>query len=341
MPPRKGRQPSKTRVQKKTKAPQEDQAAQEDQAPQEDQAAPRSPRPPEMQLEVEVHAAAGAAAEIEDPAAGESEEDARPGKGKVRGKGKGKGKVVAKHDYSLEAEMEANLLEWMVEHEEVWRRGNRLYKKRREIWAAKADELGLELDHIMGWWKSVKDWYVRLTKVKSGQAARNYTDRERYILDSLQFYKIQLPSTKSDPMVSLPMTSIQTSQASDSELDSDQERAPTPLETDLEAVERTSAQASQSQSSSRQIKKRRKREVDREEEWMKDLRETMKANQQLLTQLIQDRPATSEREAFIKYVGESLRSAPADKYKAMKAKIAAMIDEEDEGKSLILQDQLK
>lgn len=148
-----------------------------------------------------MHAAAGAAADIEDPAAGESEEDARPGKGKVRGKGKGK--VVAKHDYSLEAEMEANLLEWMVEHEEVWRRGNRLYKKRREIWAAKADELGLELDHIMGWWKSVKDWYVRLTKVKSGQAAKKYTDRERYILDSLQFYKTQLPSTKSDPMVSL------------------------------------------------------------------------------------------------------------------------------------------
>ena len=51
--------------------------------------------------------------------------------------------------------------------------------------------------------------------------------------------------------------------------------------------------------------------MDCEEEWMKDLREIMKASQQLLTQLIQDRPATSEREAFIKYVGESLRSAPA------------------------------
>ena len=325
MPPKKRHQPSKTRVQKKTKASQEDQATQEDQAPQEDQTAPRSPTPPEMPVEV------NAAADIEEPAAGESEEDARPRKGKVRGKGKGKGKVVAKHDFSLEAEMETNLLEWMVEHDEVWRRGHRLYKKRREIWAAKADELGLELQHIMGWWKSVKDWYVRLTKVKSGQAPKKYTDRERYILDNLQFYKTQLPSTKSDPMVSFPMTSTQISQASDSELDSDQECSPTPQETDLEAVEMTSAQASQSQSSSRQIKKRRKREVDREEEWMKDLRETMKANQQLLTQLIQDRPATSEREAFIKYVGESLRSAPAAKYKKMKAMIAAMIDAEDEG----------
>ena len=65
--------------------------------------------------------------------------------------------------------------------------------------------------------------------------------------------------------------------------------------------------------------------MDRQGKWLNDLTETMKANQQLLTQLIQDRPATSEREAFIKYVGESLRSAPADKYKAMKAKIAAMI----------------
>lgn len=339
MPPKKGRQPSKTRIQKKTKAPEEDQAHEE--APR------RSPTPPPLEIQVEVHAADDSrptaaaagdqAAAVDDQAAAvdESEEDARP---VGKGKGKSKGKAIAKHDYSLEAEVEASVLEWMAEHDEVWRRGHRLYKKRREIWAAKADELGLQLDHIMGWWKSVKDWYVRLTRVKSGQAAKKYTDREKYIIKRLQFYKTQLPSTKFEPMLSLPRTSTQTSRVSDSDPDSDQEEAPrsqeetpTHLEDDLEAVERTSAEATQSssQTSSRQLKKRRKREVDHEEEWMKELRGTMKANQQLLTQLIQEKPAQSEREAFIKYVADSLRAAPAEHYKQMKTKICAVIDSQD------------
>lgn len=338
MPPRKGHQPSKTRVQKK-KAP----AAPEEEVPVDlpqreaagDEEAPRrSPRPPppDLEIQVEVHAAdesaPTAAAGDQAAAVDESEEDARP---VGKGKGKSKGKAIAKRDYSLEAEIEEGLLEWMAEHDEVWRRGHRLYKKRREIWAAKANELGLTVDHIMGWWKSLKDWYVRLSKVKSGQAAKKYTDREQYIINSLQFYKTQLPSTKSEPMMSLPLTSTQASRVSDSEPDSDQERAPTPLDEDLEAVERTSAEVAQSssQTSSRQLKKRRKREVDHEEEWMKELRETMKANQQLLSQLIQEKPVQSEREAFIKYVADSLRAAPAEHYKQMKTKICAMIDSQD------------
>jgi hypothetical protein len=45
----------------------------------------------------------------------------------------------------------------MVEHGEVWRLGHRLYKTRKQIWTAMADEMGLPLEHIMGSWKSIKD----------------------------------------------------------------------------------------------------------------------------------------------------------------------------------------
>ena len=197
----------------------------------------------------------------------ESAPPADPAAGTGKGKGKSKGKAIAKRDFSLEAKVEEDLLEWMAEHDEVWRRGHRLYKTRKQIWAAKADEMGLPLEHIMGWWKSIKDWYVRLTKNKSGQAAKKYTDREKFIVDSLQFYQTQLPSTKFEPMKNLALTSSQatTSRMSDSEADSDQPASQLE-EGDLENVEIESAEAAKTSSqTSRMTSKKRsgsRRRVD-------------------------------------------------------------------------------
>ena len=118
---------------------------------------------------------------------------------------------------------------------------------------------------------------------------------------------------------------------SESEPDSDQEQAPTPLE-DLEVLESTSAEAGRASSShsmpstSSRLSKNRKRGED-EKERMKDLRETMKANQKLLAQLVQEKPAqSSEREVFIKYISDSLRAAPAEQYKQLKTQISALLD---------------
>ena len=130
-------------------------------------------------------------------------------------------------------------------------------------------------------------------------------------------------------MKNLALTSSQatTSRVSDSEADSDQPASQLE-EDDLETVERESAKAAQtsSQTSRMTSKKRRKKEVDQEEEWMKELRETMKANQQFLSQLIEEKPAASEWEAFIKYVADSIRAAPVDEYKKMRMKICTLID---------------
>jgi len=344
MPPKKGRQPSKTREKKRkaptapvdvpvdapvdaVPAPTEKNAAEDED---EDEEVARSPSPPSaLEIQAEVHAPPAAAA-ADDAAAESGAEDNRPepSAGKGKGKGKSKGKANPKHDYSIEAEKEESLLEWMAEHEAAWRRGHRDYKKRREIWGAKAAEIGMSVEHIMGWWKSVKDWYVRLNKVKSGQAVKKYTDREQFIIDNCKFYKTQLPSTKSAPMVNLQMTtSTQPARVSDSEPDSDQEQAPTSLDANLEVVERTSAEAAEAGHSSRPMKKRKRERGDQEEEWMKELRDTMKANQKLLAQLIQEKPAqSSEREVFIKYVSDSLRAAPAEQYEQLKTRISNLLD---------------
>ena len=205
-------------------------------------------------------------------------------------------------------EQEDRLLKWMAKHDEVWRRGHRLYKKRKEIWGAKAAELGVSVEHIMGWWKSIKDWYVRLNKVKSGQAAKRYTDREQLILDNCKFYRTQLPSTVSAPMASLQRSEPIPQESVHSEPDSDHE----PFD-DLQVAERTSAETGHTYcSESRPIKKRKRGEQEEEKTWMKNLRETLKANQELLAHLIQEKPAqSSEHEVFIKYVSDSLHAAPA------------------------------
>ena len=53
----------------------------------------------------------------------------------------------------------------------------------------------------------------------------------------------------------------------------------------------------------------------------------MKANQQLLAQLVQEKPAqSSEREVFIRYVSDSLRAAPAEQYKQLKTRFTALLD---------------
>jgi hypothetical protein len=125
-------------------------------------------------------------------------------------------------------------------------------------------------------------------------------------------------------MKNLALTSSQatSSRMSDSEADSDLPASQLE-EDDLETVERESAEAAQT--SRMTSKKRRKKQVY-QKEWMKELRETMKANQQLLSQLIEEKPANSEREVFIKYVADSLHAAPVDEYKKMRTKIFTLID---------------
>ena len=76
--------------------------------------------------------------------------------------------------------MEDQILEWMAEEGEgVWRRGSANYKRRMEIWAAKGLEFGLTGEYLEGWWKSIRDWFVKLSrKPSSGSAAKKLTDRE-------------------------------------------------------------------------------------------------------------------------------------------------------------------
>ena len=106
-----------------------------------------------------------------------------------KGKKKGKGPDKNKKDWSLAAAQEEELVEWMAENDFTWRRGAMGFKGRQEAWEQKAKSLGVTGAYLMHWWKGIKDHYVKLNKLKSGQAAKKHTDREKWIITNLQFYK--------------------------------------------------------------------------------------------------------------------------------------------------------
>ena len=100
-----------------------------------------------------------------------------------------KGSAVAKKGtYSLSLEQEERVVEWLQANEFLWLRSSRDYTRKKAAWQEKANELDITLLHLEKWWKNTKDWYVKVRKGKSGQAAKRLTDRDRWLLSRLSFY---------------------------------------------------------------------------------------------------------------------------------------------------------
>ena len=67
---------------------------------------------------------------------------------------------------------------------------NALYKC---YYLFKGEELGYDGDHLKGWWKGMRTWYVKLDTIKAdGDGTKIYTDREKYLMDRCAFYKPQI-----------------------------------------------------------------------------------------------------------------------------------------------------
>jgi hypothetical protein len=122
----------------------------------------------------------------------EEEEPVLVGKGRGHGKGKEKAACKApKKDWSLDAAIEEDVLEWLKCNCYLWMRSKKGYKQKRAAWEMKAQELGINVDHLEQWWKGIKDWYVKLSKKTSGQATKMLTERETWVLQHCGFYKGQ------------------------------------------------------------------------------------------------------------------------------------------------------
>ncbi|KAF6721619.1 hypothetical protein FQA47_024758, partial [Oryzias melastigma] len=251
------------------------------------------------------------------------------GNAKGRGrKGKEKGAAAAKpkKDWSIEEKVEEEILKWLQANPYLWMRSKKGYKRKKAAWEMKAAELGISEGHLECWWKGVKDWHVKLIKKRSDQATKIHTERENWVLKNVAFYKSSIPKKGGDPQVPLARQPSQSSQASatvSKPPDSDQklEASGSNVLEELEAAAMPSTQTSSRQCSHSDRHDKRKREeqcLEEEDTWMALLRSTMKANQTLLEKLLEERPVHTEREAFIRFVSDTLRTVPEEDYAEMK-----------------------
>jgi hypothetical protein len=167
----------------------------------------RSPTPPPE---------AAAVVEVLEVASGPShagDSDTLPIVGKGKGRGKNKEKATDQQlerkprmNFTLPPEQEDAVFEWLEENELLWRRGHRLFKdtnRKKALWEEKGRDLDVSSEHLQGWWRGMHTWYVKLHKVKSGQAAKKLTDREKYVLQKCSFYEGELRHRSSAPMKSV------------------------------------------------------------------------------------------------------------------------------------------
>jgi len=106
-------------------------------------------------------------------------------------KGKVKKRRGPKKQWTLPAATETDLIEWLRSNTYLWMRSSHDFKRKKEAWEMKASDLKITYTHLTKWWKNLKDWYVRLIKVASGQARKLQTERDKWVLTSLSFYKGQ------------------------------------------------------------------------------------------------------------------------------------------------------
>ena len=91
-------------------------------------------------------------------------------------------------------QVEQDLVEWLQDNSYLWLRSTKDYHRKKSAWEMKAQEIGVPHKHLQNWWKNVKDWYVKLSKKASGQAKKQLTDRDKWVLKNIAFYKSKFMS---------------------------------------------------------------------------------------------------------------------------------------------------
>ena len=79
------------------------------------------------------------------------------------------------------------MLEFLQENPIIWDTKKIDYRrtdKKMKLWADKAEELGKTVDHLQGWYRSLRDTHTRLDKTKSGDGAPDLTEREQWVSDN-------------------------------------------------------------------------------------------------------------------------------------------------------------
>ncbi|XP_034050575.1 uncharacterized protein LOC117531563 [Thalassophryne amazonica] len=101
-----------------------------------------------------------------------------------------------RQDFVLSEEEEKVMFEWLETTEEVWNAKKAGYHKhdvKQGLWEAQAKVINKSAEHLIGWFKSVRDTNTRLIKKGKGKSGDGddddeiWTDRKRFIMASMKF----------------------------------------------------------------------------------------------------------------------------------------------------------
>lgn len=93
-------------------------------------------------------------------------------------------------------DVEDDLVEWFRENDSLWNTQRTAYRdraRRQRLLATKAEQIGISVEHLWTWFKSLRDMFTRLDKNKSGDGQPTFTEREQWIRE--KFKKSCLQST--------------------------------------------------------------------------------------------------------------------------------------------------
>ncbi|KAI8509464.1 hypothetical protein Bbelb_133120 [Branchiostoma belcheri] len=164
------------------------------------------------------------------------------------------------------------------------------------LWGEKAQQVGKTADYLRGWWRSLKDMFTRLDRKKSGEEAKDRTEREEWIMKSCAFLR---PLIRHKPQ---PLKSI-----------------------------RGDDTVAEKETESAQGKKRKQ-----DDPTLQTLQDNLIQSGHLLKQLAEPAPLPSRRGNFANFVKDSLLTMSKAKYKVVKPAIwdiLRKVDMEDDSSS--------
>ncbi len=92
----------------------------------------------------------------------------------------------------LTDEQQADVIDWLKENTIIYNKRLREYRNtenQNKLWAGKDKELGVDPIKLQTWVDSMRSRYGILTQTKSGQGAKDNTERAAWILEKFSFLK--------------------------------------------------------------------------------------------------------------------------------------------------------
>ncbi|KAL5005827.1 hypothetical protein ScPMuIL_016985 [Solemya velum] len=207
-----------------------------------------------------------------------------------------------KANYSLGAEVEVALVEWIQENQILWNSKLIDFKRtdpKEALCREKGQQLGRDAAYPREWWRSIKDNFTRLDKKKSGDETKELTEREEWILSACSFLR-PLVRHKSQPLRSIKGCDTLTEQQPPKLVLQTLKKDTCPEDTSYTRKDMTRKQDDTST--------------------LEALQENLLQSSQVLKQLTSVEPAPfSRRATFANFVRDSLLTMSKPKYKMAKA----------------------